>query len=76
MARLKHDHVNAVVEHTLGRKLSEASAQRAANMTAAVSRALNALAKESLFDTEPGNLETVLESLAQTDAPHEGGHHD
>ncbi|MCB9871590.1 MAG: hypothetical protein H6983_08905 [Ectothiorhodospiraceae bacterium] len=53
-----------LVASTLGRRPSAESAERMAAAVEGVGEALAALAAESLFDTEPQNLETVLAELA------------
>ena len=55
------------VSATASVALSDASITRLTNTCAVAADAIQALAAQSLFDTEPEQLHTVLESLAEED---------
>ena len=56
--------LHSYVSHTAGVELADEALERLATACAAVSCAINEVASESLFDTEPEQLHTVLDELA------------
>ena len=58
------DELRRHVELSTGVTLTDASASRVLDAREAARKALQALTAQSLFDTEPEKLHTVLESLA------------
>ena len=66
---LPEDVIRRYVAETASVDLSDASSARLATNCARAIDALQALSEQSLFDTEPEQLHTVLESLAEDDAP-------
>ncbi|MFT5445998.1 MAG: hypothetical protein ACI9DC_001160 [Gammaproteobacteria bacterium] len=61
------DELRRHVEQSTGVTLTDASASRVLVARVAASEALHALTPQSLFDTEPEKLHSVLESLADGD---------
>ena len=65
---LPEDLLQRYITETARIDVSDASATRAVKSSAFVTNALQALASQSLFDTEPEHLHSVLEALAEDDS--------
>ena len=68
MSSIDADFVRDLVDRTQGVRLTPESAQRLAQSSASICRTLDALAGESLFDTEPAQFDSELRRL------HDGRH--
>ena len=66
---LPEDVIRRYVAETASVDLSDGSSTRLETNCARAIEALQALSAQSLFDTEPEQLHTVLESLAEDDTP-------
>ena len=64
MNRLDGHFIRELVARTQGITLQVESAQRTADINVAVTRTLDPIAAESLFDTEPAQLERMLRRLS------------
>jgi hypothetical protein len=67
LTRLDTESIANLIEHTTGKRPEVAQSERAARTVAALTRTLKTTAAESLFDTEPDQLQATLVALADCD---------
>ncbi len=60
-------HIQALVEEWQGVVLEDAAAERLAGISVSVRAALDTVAGNSMFDTEPAHFERVLNAMARHD---------